>query len=189
MNLDYLHCCFQQAVSLSDGFWPQHRPALLLLVGALNGGTLSIVLSLSASHYQNSSWTLISSWSMMQPFLNSLLSFGIEEMTVHVFMGTTAPRFSILTTTSLLFLIRNRSVPGLLCGSVMSRLGSIFADLKTSVGAAILFNLAERSKCLRVHYCLSSEENERTVCLCSLKSLLTAFSDLEANLISSLDWK
>lgn len=55
VNLDYLHCCFQQAVSLSDGFWPQHRPALLLLVGALNGGTLSIVLSLSASHYQNSS--------------------------------------------------------------------------------------------------------------------------------------
>lgn len=43
--------------SLGGGFWSQRRPALLLLAG----GTLSIVLSLSASHYQNSSETLISS--------------------------------------------------------------------------------------------------------------------------------
>lgn len=110
-------------------------------------------------------------------------------MAVHVFMGTTAPRFSILTATSLLSFMINRLVPGLLCGSVMSRLGPIFADRNTSVGAAILFNFTGRSKCLMVHCCLSSEENERTVCLCCLKSLLTVFSDLEANLISSLDWK
>lgn len=76
-------------------------------VSTLNVGALSIVLALSAtaSHYQNNSQTIISSWLMMQPFLNPLLSFSIGKTALSKLLSMFYGSHLCLATTSLFSVI------------------------------------------------------------------------------------